>query len=491
MADMPTGMAMALPMRTESGRMVRMVAGYIGCAVSALLAGGPVLAAGLAGDGATAFPGARGYGAGATGWRGGEIIAVTSLADAGPGSLRACAEAQDRPRVCVITISGTVDLAGPIMVRSNVYIAGQTAPGDGLQLRIVDGKHGPLIVKNATDVVIRHLKLRPGASPTPSTNVDAMTIENSQRVYLGNLSMAFATDETVNIHVSGGTAADITIADSIIALSLDRANHPKGRHSKGALICSSEKDGNACGRISLIGNLFAHHRDRMPDIKGTDIGPIEVINNVFYNPISQFGEFYDLLGDALIVYQGNVALTGPNTIAKAPEAVQVFEWTDGQSVTLVAQDNLAGVAEGCTRRRVNVLDATAKRQLAGPGDPLPQLTLTPLAVDDVFTQVLARAGDRIPGRRAADALDARVLDNVRACSGRVINAPDEVGGWPVPAGGDPALIHDGDGDGLPDAWEATRDILDADRADDPWRADPVTRLSLFEAWLADSADDLG
>ncbi|MCP6473648.1 hypothetical protein NL509_27780, partial [Klebsiella pneumoniae] len=83
----------------------------------------------------------------------------------------------------------------------------------------------------------------------------------------------------------------------ILAYSLDRANHPEGAHSKGALICSDEGRNPQCGRISLIRNLFAHHRDRNPDVKATAIGPVEIINNIFYDPISQFGEFYDLLGE--------------------------------------------------------------------------------------------------------------------------------------------------------------------------------------------------
>ena len=41
-----------------------------------------------------AFTGAQGYGAMSAGGRGGRIIAVTTLADGGPGSLRSCIAAQ-------------------------------------------------------------------------------------------------------------------------------------------------------------------------------------------------------------------------------------------------------------------------------------------------------------------------------------------------------------------------------------------------------------
>ena len=73
-----------------------------------------------------------GFGAEAGGWRGGRLIAVTSLADKGAGTLRACAEATG-PRVCIFRVAGTITLSRPIMLRSNVYVAGQTAPGGGIE----------------------------------------------------------------------------------------------------------------------------------------------------------------------------------------------------------------------------------------------------------------------------------------------------------------------------------------------------------------------
>ncbi|WP_299402021.1 hypothetical protein [uncultured Roseobacter sp.] len=434
-----------------------------------------------------AFPGADGFGAVATGWKGGEIHRVSSLADDGPGSLRTCAASSGQPRICVFSVSGTIELRGPIKLPSNIYVAGQTAPGDGIQLRLVGGKHGPLILKNVNDVVVRHLKVRPGPSPTPSPSVDAITVENGQRIYLGNLSMAFATDETFNVHVSGATAADITLADSILAYSLDRSNHPKGRHSKGALICSTENVNNGCGRISLHRNLFAHHRDRQPDVKGTSIGPVEVINNVFYNPVSQFGEFYDLIGDAKIAYLGNVALSGPNTIRKTPEAVQVFEWEDAFQVELLAEDNIATSAQGCRVRQMRVLDPIAQQQqVAAPGW---QTNIVARPAAQTLSDVLAIAGDQIPGRRAPDALDQRVVSDVRNCGGAIINEVTQVGGWPSIASADPASQTDSDGDGFPDLWEAGQNGLDPNEANDPWEANPQTGLSHVETWLAALAGD--
>ena len=448
-----------------------------------------VCAAGMAQSNQVAFPGAEGYGAAAVGWKGGEILTVTNLNDAGPGSLRACADNREgTPRVCTFAVSGTIDLEGPVFVRSNTYVAGQTAPGDGIQLRIVDGKAGPLIIKNAHDVVVRFLKVRPGPSKESSSTVDAITIENGERVYLGNLSLAFATDETLAVHVANSTASDITIADNILALSLDRANHPKGRHSKGALICSEEGKTNACGRITMARNLFAHHRDRMPDIKATDLGPVDIVNNVFFNPISQFGEFYDHLGNAEIAYIGNVAQPGPSTKDNRPEAVQAFERIDSARIRIWEEDNLAEAIGRCPLRNMTILDPVAETVRVAPDSW--DLSIAPMPAEDTRTHVLAHAGDQIAGRRAPDLLDRRVLDDVMACTGQVIDAVEQVGGWPdMTAIITPPETTDRDSDGLPDQWEATRASLSADTANDPWATDPQSGLSYVETWLAEMAGD--
>jgi hypothetical protein len=65
-----------------------------------------------------------------------------------------------------------------------------------------------------------------------------------------------------------------------------------------------------------------------------------------------------------------------------------------------------------------------------------------------FDRVLDRAGATAPGR---DAVDRRIIEQVRSGRGRIINSQDDVGGWPMYASGPPPA--DEDRDGMPDAWE--------------------------------------
>ncbi len=85
-----------------------------------------------AADPVLAFPGAVGWAAHTVGGRDGRIIAVTTLAGDGPGSLRAALAATE-PRIIVFEVGGVIDLERrTLRIESpNVTIAGQTAPSPG------------------------------------------------------------------------------------------------------------------------------------------------------------------------------------------------------------------------------------------------------------------------------------------------------------------------------------------------------------------------
>lgn len=401
-----------------------------------------------AGERMPAFAGAEGFGRNATGWRGGAVIKVTNLNDRGAGSLRACAEGS-RPRVCIFEVAGTIEVDSTIALGSNVYLAGQTAPGDGVQLRLRHARARPMMVRAANDVVIRHLRLRPGPSREDSGSVDAIGIFDSHDVVLDHLSLQFATDELLAIGTLRDSTFNVTVQNSLLAWGLDFANHPKGKHSKGALICSMDGSGE-CGRISLVRNLFAHNRDRNPDVKGTSIGPVEIVNNVFYNPRSEFGEFYDIGGDLRLNYIGNTALSGPSTRRREPpHAVDI---KNHYSPTFDALVYVQNNVDGNHRRHASdpealVVRPEGRRYLAP--QPFLPLTVQALAPGAALDRVLANAGATAPRR---DRLDQQVVEDVIGRTGKVINDPAEVGGWPELRSG--SVPADADGDGMPDAWEA-------------------------------------
>ncbi len=114
------------------------------------LAAGPALGGGL-----PAFPGAQGFGAGASGGRGGQVYRVTNLDASGPGSLQWAA---DRPgaRTVVFAVSGVIH-SDVYIDHGNLTIAGQTAPGAGITI------HGHLYSEyefGISNIIVRHLRVR-------------------------------------------------------------------------------------------------------------------------------------------------------------------------------------------------------------------------------------------------------------------------------------------------------------------------------------------
>ena len=421
---------------------------------------------------APAFPGAIGYGQAATGWRGGEVVKVTNTDDSGPGSLRNCLENLAKPRVCIVEASGTIALDRGILVQPNVYLAGQTAPGDGVQIRLSDRSSGgaALIVKNSHDVLIRNLKSRPGPGGTPSSSISAILLENAERVMLDRLSLMFASDQVFSVRSENGSTRNITLQRSIVAYGLDQSNHPKGRHSKGALICSQSEgaleNGDRCGFITLFGNLFAHNNDRNPDLKGSSAMPIQVVNNVFYNARSQFGEFYDFGGSLEVDYVGNLVLFGPNTVrSRPPYPLELFDFVEEFDVIAYVRDNIGEIHRGSSDiADEEVVPPLVRDQLASAPLSLDVMPLPILPVGEVLDMVVERVGDRLPeGRRALDPLDRRVVADLGQRGGRIIDDPSDIGGYPAPAGG--AVPPDRDQDGMSDDWERRHQGLDPDRFD--------------------------
>jgi hypothetical protein len=127
-----------------------------------------------------------------------------------------------------------------------------------------------------------------------------------------------------------------------------------------------------------------------------------------------------------------------------------------------------------------------------PGiDPTSILVARPFDVRVVDTQsaerayelVLQHAGASLPIR---DAVDKRLVSEVRSGSGRVIDSQAEVGGWPELASMPPR--DDSDGDGIPDHWERSNGC-DSDDPEDgsAIHGDGLTQLEYYLNELAAAA----
>jgi hypothetical protein len=416
-----------------------------------------------------AFPGAEGAGRLALGGRGGRVLRVRNLEDSGAGSLRAAIEA-DGPRTIVFDVGGTITLKKPLVVRNGrVTIAGQTAPGGGIALR------GYVFEINADDVVVRYIRARLGDETRQET--DAFTVVRGHRIMVDHVSASWSVDETLSagapIHKREDLLTDVTVQWSIIGESLNKSVHSKGEHGYGSLI-----RGAFGARMSFHHNLWAHHAARMPR-PGNYLSPKQDPTGPFFDFRSNV--FYDWGGG----YSGYDADSGDKASHSAYNFVDNYYKTGPASKKPIAFDERNPLAKAWFAGNAmnGTIPADPWSLVSGRNDgdyrlpaPLPLPAVTKDPAPRAYERVLAAAG----ASNVRDAVDRRVVESVRAGTGKLIDSQAEVGGWPELARGTP--WKDSDGDGIPDDWERAHGLDPRNAADgnQDRNGDGYTNL---EEWL--------
>ncbi len=400
-----------------------------------------------------AFPGAEGFGAYTVGGRGGKVFLVTNLNDSGPGSLREACEAEG-PRIVVFRVGGIIELKSRVRIENPyITIAGQTAPGDGICL-----KNHPFQVSETHDVIVRYLRVRPG-DEVPE-EMDALAVAGCEDVIIDHCSTSWSNDETLSVTRDPDR---ITVQWCMIAESLNRSHHHKGAHGYGSLISGED------GGVTYHHNVYAHHNSRNPRPTGDadEYGFIlDFRNNVIYDWGQTAGYNH---GEYLQMnYVGNYLKSGPST--QDDERGIAFK-VGGVFTRIFLDDNyIDGFPE---KNRDNWLmmrpprDFTEDEALViRAPEPFPAGAVKTDPVEVAYQRVLENVGAVLPVR---DAVDARIVEEIKTGGGKIIDSQAEVGSWPEYRGG-PAPA-DGDEDGMPDAWEKKHGLNPADASDNSSDAD--------------------
>lgn len=393
--------------------------------------------------GADAFPGAEGFGRRARGGRGGVVMPVTTLADHGPGSLRACMEAEG-PRICVFRVAGVIRFTTkrPVIRNPFITIAGQTAPGGGIIITHGGGADGytPIIAKDTHDVIIRHIRVRTDLNGAERGSNGSFLFENSNNVIFDHVSGAWALDQIMSGY---GLNDNITVSNSIFTQGIPR-------HDKCALLASNPREPQ---KVSFIRNLCAHNGDRNPDVNFTPKSCVEIINNVFYNGDSQFTEVHEAYGGTSVSIVGNYYKKGPSSRDNIPAIDRVLVHSTGQSEIFIANNKLDHVSVLKTRT-VGVSEVSR---------PVCPLSIRVISAEQSYERVLEQAG-AFP----RDSLDISTVSEVRTRTGSILRDPKMLSGprrLPLIAPGQP--YADLDEDGMADSWERANG-LDT-RRDDAWQ----------------------
>jgi len=396
-----------------------------------------------------AFPGAEGFGALATGGRGGRVIKVTTLDADGAGSLQDALN-QNEPRIIVFEVSGVIETDILTLPYGNVTIAGQTAPGAGIT---IEGRFYSEYEDGIDNIIVRHVRVRPPAfSGGDPSQFDGMQFSRNTLAIFDHISVSFGVDETFDLY----SADDVTVQWSTIEqAALDNS------HNYGLL------NGPDGFRITVHHNLFAHNANRNPAIAN---GPADVRNNVVYNVRHGFIHHNPATGHFNIV--GNYYKQGPDNSLipfyfddeadNGPDVVSYYladNYVDDPGDYVGVVDNpwqepflhpsFESLYKGPEFRSDTEFDFAAET-----GD---YVSVTAQGSEETFELVLQQAG-------------AFPRDVVTALS--VQEATDRTGSWGARIPGDlmegltaAAPPTDEDDDGMADDWELLQGLNPADGTD--------------------------
>ena len=418
----------------------------------------------------SAFPGAEGYGATALNRcdrTNVQVLRVTNTKGSGDGSLRAALGAVDSNRLTVIvfTTGGTIESTETQLLTSDcVYVAGQTARGDGIQLYNPVWTPFGIPRDGANDVVLRYLRFRSWDSD--QVKADAANIFGGQRIIMDHNSFQFANDKTVSVSTinspSAAPVTDILMQFNLFAAALE--NHSTGTHVR-----SEIHTGRPVERVTMHHNMWSDISHRVPRIDRA-VRPVQHINNVTYNYEGQAAELNgDLeIGVPHVDFIGNYWKQGPWSRGIAVMHDQVFHEGSPRFAKIYAEGNIHMNTSPDPNSDQRKLFRIAKTHDQVPDSAFvdqpfgnPEIPVTIESAESAYENVLSQAGAsrllRCDGtwRPRRDELDQRFIDWARTGTGYGSSEehehPSNFGGIPTLARGTPCA--DTDKDGMPDAFE--------------------------------------
>ncbi|KQV47120.1 hypothetical protein [Massilia sp. Root335] len=359
-----------------------------------------------------AFPGAVGFGASATGGRGGAIVHVTNLNDAGAGSFRDAVNVPNR--IVVFDVGGYIVLKSPVSVQGNITIAGQTAPGDGVGIM-----GGEVSLSNKSNIIVRGLRVRQG-NLDPLTGKSAIGASKTTNFILDHCSIEYGQWDSFD----AVKAVDFTVQNTIIANPIGQQF---GAHVEG-------------GPSTFYRNLWVNGHNRQPLSKDNT----QFINNVVYDyqagyTVGNTGGYFshDLVN--------NYFVAGPGTSTTSNYYYQVNNKQTIYAAGNFADTNRDGTLNGSAQNKVGSSIPSATPW--APGTP----AIPALAAADAYFNVTASAGvwprDPVDQVAVSDTLSVGTrgsLTKNQASTG----LPNL--GYGILNGGTP--LPDLNGDGIPDYW---------------------------------------
>ena len=441
-----------------------------------------------------AFPTAEGFGKYTSGGRGGKVVEVTNLNDAGEGSLRwALTEAGRENATIVFRVSGIIEVGpnpqrkGERAIRAklkNVTIAGQTAPGEGILIR-----GGKLNLGGSENVIIRNIRARLGTKELErnpgESDADyrkrcfieggAIGIENAHDIIIDHCCFGWSGEENMTMYDNHYT----TVQWCIVHEGLYNAGHHKGVRGYGAqwggspatfhhnLLCSNDSRSarlNGATNPKVDKNVFMEYQNNVNFNWGR--------RNSCYGGENEAGEgsshWCNFVGN---YYKPGPAHPEDNVLIELSQARKGKQLT-GPSLWYFRDNVMEGVKTRDSWQMISNKTGFAIDQMRQPlclSTTEYQDYLTPAeSAQKAYKHVLEKAGTI-----HRDIIERRIITDVRSgkpkyqgkSAGKqgIIDSPADAEGWPQYAPATP--VADNDHDGMADEWERAHGLNPADPED--------------------------
>jgi len=356
------------------------------------------------------------------------------------GTLREAIEAKG-PRYIIFAVSGDIELKSELVIKNPyVTIAGQTAPGEGIQI-----KNWGISV-NTHDVILRYLRIRVGENKGPGETKRTMGEQthgldiNAMNVIADHCEIAYANDQILNFYGNNKRLAS-TVQWSYIYGAPKKSTHEKGNHSMSMAA-------NGWGFVSFHHNLIAHGERRNPRL---DMLEFDYRNNILYN---YKGTGYGSSNDYLrLNYVGSIVKAGPDTKSLSGcafgEETVYGQW--------YGEDNILPDSPDFVLFKTDKLSIIKNPHRFAPVNTHP--------AKEAYRLILQQGGATKPSR---DIITLYISRTVEEGNGMIPETPDL---WPNRGFGTykkASIETDSNKNGIPDKWEISNGF-------DPASFNPIGR----------------
>jgi hypothetical protein len=450
----------------------------------------PRIAGGQPPDTIPAFPEARGWGAGTLATcrdKPLQVIQVTSLNESGAGTLREAIETKahaDSFTVIGFRVGGTIDKTGSAVIffRANarcVYVAGQTAPGQGIEVRETSASSAVFRFASSAsqvpnNVLMRYVRARHSGLPDTSEQT-GISVHGGHHFYFDHVSMALGVDSWFEAVPLRSAISGVSVSNSLFCGQVST-----GFEFQVNQVSLGQPPTNG---MSANRNFMCHASHRMPrfaagsgDSLATQYGHtnVEWANNLSYKAFGT--RTGTTMNGSQVDYVGNLLRVFPPLDDDSQSYYYRWEWSSScglpmqpaASVYMDGNKNYSGTPRTDWELVRNHCDGTSTvpdsirrlSPLAGPywpltlmdADALPDSLLPEVGV----SRLLACDGTwRTTDIR--DGLDEDFVQSWHDNDGPTApNDQTDWGGYTSPSGG--TACADADNDGMFDAWETLHSV---------------------------------